>query len=256
MSITALPLTDVETAEDRLHRHLRQLKTTSLGSEYVAFYTSPDDVIALADSDLVNAFRRVVLDAARGLVILMTPGMTHETTSSLVDDFINLTSDIIGLKIVNCRSTRWRREYEPKNTGNEPDCSFYFGEKAEGYIDAVDTNEEAEEAYVERNPPDLVVEVEVTHMSRDKQQSYRDKGVAEFWQLASSTRRQWAVTFLDLQAAAGPQPVSESLNLPGITPVHVEAAVRQFLRKDMLSYSARSKLVEGLINSLSREGDK
>ena len=71
---TTLPANPVtQTIEDKLHEQLKAVKRTSMGSEYVAFHASRDEVIALAESDLVNAFRRVILDPVRGLVMLMSP---------------------------------------------------------------------------------------------------------------------------------------------------------------------------------------
>ena len=52
--------------EDKLREQLKAIKRTSMGSEYVAFHASRDEVIALAESDLLNAFRRVILDPVRG----------------------------------------------------------------------------------------------------------------------------------------------------------------------------------------------
>ena len=42
--------------EDRLREQMKDVKRTSLGSEYVAFHASRDEVVALAESDLVNTF--------------------------------------------------------------------------------------------------------------------------------------------------------------------------------------------------------
>ena len=87
-------------------------------------------MIALAESDLLNAFRRVILDPVRGLVMLMTPSGKHEITSRDMDRFVGCVAALKGIKTKQLGSTRWRRENDPKNTGNEADCSFYFGQKA------------------------------------------------------------------------------------------------------------------------------
>lgn len=80
--VTTLP-TDlsVEMLEDKLRERLKEVKRTSFGSEYLAFHASRDEVVALAQSDMVNTFRRVVLDPVRGLVMLMSPSGGHEITS-------------------------------------------------------------------------------------------------------------------------------------------------------------------------------
>ncbi len=224
-SDTALPAdSSMHSMEDRLRERLKEVKHNSLGSEYVAFHAGRDEVIALAESDLVNAFRRVALDPVRGLVMLMSPSSGHETTSGFMDDFVGCASKLKGVVTEKLRATRWRRENDPKNTGNEADCSFYFGQKALGYSDAYALGDVEADAYASRTPPDLVVEVGLTHESKEKYLSYRDKGAVEFWQLNIHRRAQRRIitaTFLDLQAQPGPLEIDTSLNLPGLAPAHV-----------------------------------
>ena len=224
-SATALPTdTSLQGMEDRLRERLKEVKRNSLGSEYVAFHAGRDEVIALAESDLVNAFRRVILDPVRGLVMLMSPSSGHETTSSDLDRFVSSVASLKGIKVEQLRATRWRRERDPKNTGLEADCSFYFGQKALDYARAYSISEADADSYSFRVPPDLVVEVGLTHESKEKYLSYRDKGAVEFWQLNIRRRAQRRIitaTFLDLQARSGPLEVDTSLNLPGLAPAHV-----------------------------------
>ena len=109
-SATALPKdTSLQGMENRLRERLKEIKRNSLGSEYVAFHAGRDEVIALAESELVNAFRRVVLDPVRGLVMLMSPSGGHETTSGFMDDFVGCASKLKGVVTEKLRATRWRR---------------------------------------------------------------------------------------------------------------------------------------------------
>ena len=224
-SATALPKdTSLQSMEDRLRERLKEVKHNSLGSEYVAFHAGRDEVIALAESELVNAFRRVILDPVRGLVMLMSPSGGHEITSRDLDRFISSVASLKGIKVEQLGATRWRRENDPKNTGNEADCSFYFGQKAVDCRQAYARSETEGDAYTFKVSPDLVVEVGLTHESKEKYLSYRDKGVIEFWQLNIRRRAQRRIitaTFLDLQAQPGPLEAETSLNLPGVTPAHV-----------------------------------
>ena len=220
----------VEILEDRLRERLKGVKRTSFGSEYLAFHASRDEVIALAESDMVNAFRRVVLDPVRGLVMLMSPSGGHEGISGAMDDLVSCIATLKGIKMDKLRATRWRRENDPKNTGNEADCSFYFGQKAVECREAYARSEDEGDAYTFRVPPDLVVEVGLTHEAKEKYLSYRDKGVVEFWQLNARPRKQGrsrvTVTFLDLQAQPKPMEIESSINLPDITPAHVIRFIR------------------------------
>ncbi|MCY4364081.1 MAG: hypothetical protein OXE42_18195 [Gammaproteobacteria bacterium] len=225
-SATVLPASpSFQSIEEKLREQLKEMKRTSFGTEYVAFHASRDEVIALAASEMVNTFRRVVLDPVRGLVMLMSPSARHEGISGYMDDFVGSVSTLKGIKTEKLRATRWRREIDPKNTGNEADCSFYFGRKAVDFAKAYARSEEEADAYSFRTPPDLVVEVGLTHVSEEKYLSYLDKGVVEFWQLNARPRRQgrriMTATFLDLQAESGPLEIDTSLNLPDITPAHV-----------------------------------
>ena len=230
-SVGILPANpSLQGVEDRLRQQLNEMKRTSLGSEYVAFRASRDEVIALAQSDLVNAFRRVALDPVRGLVMLMSPSGGHEGISGAMDDLVSCIATLKGIKMDKLRATRWRKENDPKNTGNEADCSFYFGQKAVECREAYARSEAEGDAYTFRVPPDLVVEVGLTHESKEKYLSYRDKGVVEFWQLNARPRKQGrstvTATFLDLQAQSGPMEIESSLNLPDVTPTHVVRFIR------------------------------
>ena len=249
-SATALPTdSSLQSMEDRLRERLKEVKRNSLGSEYVAFHAGRDEVIALAESDLVNAFRRVVLDPVRGLVMLMSPSGGHETSSRDLDDFVGSVATLKGIKTAKLGATRWRRENDPKNTGLEADCSFYFGQKAVDCRQAYARSEAEGDAYTFKVPPDLVVEVGLTHESKEKYLSYRDKGVIEFWQLNFRRRAQRRIitaTFLDLQAQPGPLEAETSLNLPGVTPAHVTRFIR--LQSDrMLNDYERLEAVRAIL---------
>ncbi len=249
-SATALPKnTSLQSMEDRLRERLKEVKRNSLGSEYVAFHAGRDEVIALAESNLVNAFRRVVLDPVRGLVMLMSPSGGHETYARDLDDFVGSVATLKGIKTTKLGATRWRRENDPKNTGNEADCSFYFGQKAVDCRQAYARSEAECDAYTFNVPPDLVVEVGLTHESKEKYLSYRDKGAVEFWQLNIRRRAQRRIitaTFLDLQAQPGPLEVDASLNLPGLIPAHVIRFI-QLRSGKSLDYLEVYEAVRGLL---------
>ena len=250
-----------QSIEEKLREQLKEMKRTSFGSEYVAFYASRDEVIALAESDLVNAFRRVVLDPVHGLVMLMSPSRKHEDISGDLDRFVGCAATLKGLKAKMLRATRWRREQDPKNTGIEADCSFYFGQRAVGYARACARSEDEADAYSLTVAPDLVVEVGLTHVSKKKYLSYRDKGVVEFWQLNTRPRKggvsKVMASFLDLQAQSGPLEIETSLNLPGITPAHIISFIHLQTGKLLNHYevieAVRSLLEDGNGGMMIRE---
>ena len=216
------------------------LRTGSMGSRYVAFYTDPGIVLAFARLHLEDAFRRVVLDPVRGLVLLMTPGRTHEGLSSRIDFVVQETATLLSLDCEPLRATRWRRPTDPPDTGAEPDCCYYLGENALTYQTFEEDEGEQADAWTLAHPPDLVVEVEVTHFDRAKQTFYRDLGVPEYWQLEQMPDRTLRAVFLDLRALGSPPPLTESRLLTGLTPAALSASVRAMKkcafrdRRDML----------------------
>ena len=216
----------------------------------MAFHAGRDEVIALAGSELVNAFRRVILDPVRGLVMLMSPSSGHETTSSDLDRFVSSVASLKGIKVEQLRATRWRRENDPKNTGNEADCSFYFGQKAIDYVRAYSISEADADSYSFRVPPDLVVEVGPLPMNRRRNISAtgtRERSSSGKLNIhRRAQRRIITATFLDLQAQPGPLEVDTSLNLPGLTPAHVIRFI-QLRSGKSLDYLEVYEAVRGLL---------
>lgn len=197
-----------------------------MGSPYIAFHADSETVLALARLHLEEVFRRVVLDPVRGLVLLMAPGRTHEGLSSRIDFVIQETTALLNLDCEPLRATRWRRPTDPPDTGAEPDCCYYLGENALAYQSFDDDESEQANAWVLTHPPDLVVEVEVTHYDKAKQAFYQDLGVSEYWQLEQTPDRKLRTAFLNLKGLTGPTPLAESKLLPGITPAALSESVQ------------------------------
>ena len=126
-------------------------------------------------------------------------------------------SSLLKMVIRGKRSTRWRRPEDPEDGGFEPDASCYFGEKARNYfmIYRNGTDDEIKH-FAATNPPDLVVEVEVTNFDADKPDIYKDIGVRELWQAKYRPEQKPEVTILDLQVEGGPRAIVASLVLPGL----------------------------------------
>ena len=79
-------------------------------------------------------------------------------------------------------------------------------------------------AFVETNPPDLVVEVERSRGDETKPHFYREIGVPEMWRIdITHSRREVAI--LDLQALDGPAALPASAVLPLCTPEFVLEAL-------------------------------
>ena len=197
-----------------------------LGSVIHVLRADPQTVEQLAAVAWSQHFRRVCLDPVRGLVTLMSPSRLHEDLSGIFDDIIDVAADRLGRASKRLRSTRLRGPGEPPGTGMEPDCTFYIGERADGFLAALGEAEAAADEYLERNAPDLVVEVELTNADEGKIERYGRIGVRELWRLhARKGSREITADFLALQPEGAPRLLDASHVLEGLTPTDVCEAV-------------------------------
>ena len=207
-------------------------RVNSFGSRYWAFLGDAELIAGMAHAEIQKSFRRVILDPARGLILLMSPARAHERTSEVAGDAIKAIASLLGVPAVSLRSTRWRRRADPPNTGPEADCCFYVGDRAKGYLAAEASSEADAERFVLDNPPDIVVEVGVTHVDAHKLEVYRDRGVPEYWELdRPGADAAPTVRFLSLASAGAPEPMDASNLLPGVTPRLFQDALRSVARE-------------------------
>jgi Uma2 family endonuclease len=123
---------------------------------------------------LLDAFgehRAVRMTYDRGVLELMVPLEAHENPSDVIGDFIKILTIESGLNIKSMASTTLRRSQLEK--GAEPDKCYYIQNEHLVRGKTVD---------LERDPPpDLVVEVDITHTDINKNALYASMGVPEFW---------------------------------------------------------------------------
>ena len=200
--------------------------TGPLGSRIHVLRADPGTVVELAAVDWSASFRRVCLDPVRGLVTLMSPSHLHEDFADILDHVVDAAASAITGAVKGLRSTRLRGLGEPPGTGMEPDCAFYVGERAHGYRAAWADGEAAAGAYIERTPPDLVVEAEITHADEGKIGRYGDIGVRELWRLhGRKGSRDTEIEFLGLRPGTAPRRLAASAVLAALTPGDVREAV-------------------------------
>ncbi len=108
---------------------------------------------------------------AAGVLEITMPLESHERLARLIERFILILVVELGLKIKTMGSTTLDREDLLKSA--EPDNGYYiqnYDLVADHEIDlSVDP------------PPDLVVEVDITHTDINKNTLYASMGVPEFW---------------------------------------------------------------------------
>ena len=202
------------------------LHTGPLGSTIHVLHADAETIAALAAVDWSRHFRRVSLDPVRGLITLMSPSRLHEDLTLILDDIVDIAGSLVAGRAKGLLSTRLRGSDEPPGTGLEPDCAFYVGERAKGYLDALREGEAAADAYLLRTAPDLAIETEITNADAGKAERYRDLGVRELWRLQGRKgTRELRADFLALRPGQPPQPLAASQVLEGLTPDDVRAAV-------------------------------
>lgn len=108
----------------------------------------------------------------RGVLEIMSPSSEHEEINDVFKLLVNALAEEWAIEIRGFGSTTFRREDLAK--GFEPDSCFYV--RNVGGIRGVSRLDLAVHP-----PPDLVVEIDVTHPSLDKMPIYAAAGVPEVW---------------------------------------------------------------------------
>ena len=128
----------------------------------------------LSYQQILNALpdsRAARLTYDRGILEITMPLETHEYSSELIGLFIRILVLEMGLKLKSMRSTTINRP--DLERGAEPDCAYYIQNQPKVAGKTVDFSQDP--------PPDLVVEVDITHTDIDKNRLYVSLGVPEFW---------------------------------------------------------------------------
>ena len=203
--------------------------TGPLGSTIHVLRADAETVAELAAIDWSRHFRRVCLDPVRGVIILMSPSRLHEDLTAILDDIVDIAGSIITGGSKGLLSTRLRRRGEPPGTGMEPDCAFYVGERARGYLASLREGEAEADTFLEHTAPDLVVETEITNADAGKAERYAQMGVRELWRLhGRKGTRELRAEFVALSAGSAgsaPRTLDVSHVLEGLTPNDVCEAV-------------------------------
>jgi Uma2 family endonuclease len=106
-----------------------------------------------------------------GVLEITVPLELHEFSRCLIERFIVTLIEVMGLRIKTMGSTTMN--YPNLRKGAEPDNAYYIQQQALVKGRNVDFSQDP--------PPDLVVEVDITHTDIAKNQFYASLGVPEFW---------------------------------------------------------------------------
>ncbi|NEQ69649.1 MAG: Uma2 family endonuclease [Symploca sp. SIO2D2] len=106
-----------------------------------------------------------------GILEITVPLEDHEFSGRLIERFIATLVELMGMRMKTMGSTTMN--YPQFNKGAEPDNAYYIPNQPLVKGRNVD--------FTQDPPPDLVVEVDITHTDIAKNQFYASLGVPEFW---------------------------------------------------------------------------
>ena len=125
----------------------------------------------LLDANQEKGAPRLTYD--RGRLEIMSPSAEHEQLKEVITLLVNVIAEEKTLDIEGFGSTTFRRE--DLERGFEADACFYIGKaKQVRGKDNIDLSSDP--------PPELVIEVDITHSSVNKLSMFSEFGVSEVWQ--------------------------------------------------------------------------
>lgn len=143
----------------------------------------------------------------RGRLEIMTLSPEHERVKHLLRRLIEALSEELGQAIAGFGSMTFKRKRKLRSL--EPDeCYWIAHESQVRGKDHIDLRLDP--------PPDLCVEVDITHSSLDRLGIYAILGVPEVWRYDGSV-----LTFFVLQLDGSYQSSSTSLSFPSLTPAEL-----------------------------------
>lgn len=147
----------------------------------------------------------------QGRMVLMSPLPIHDKVKKLAGRLIELATLERDIPISSFGSTTWKRQDLAK--GLEPDECYYIQNepKVHGRTD-IDLKRDP--------PPDVAVEVDITHHPLDRPSIYAALGVPELWRYDGEH-----FTFVRRTEGGTYEPIATSDALPFMTPEVVERFV-------------------------------
>src|SRR5215831_7737881 len=195
---------------------------TPVGQCVIVQGVSWDTYICLLADFADSRGTRIAYD--QGMLELMAPSFNHEHVADLLADVVKAVAEAQALDVVPAGSTTFKREDVER--GFEPDASFYIqhaaGVRGRATIDlAVDP------------PPDVIIEIDLTHPSLDKFPIYAALGVPEVWRYGGQQMH----IYRHVDVAYTEVPASEVL--PGVTSASLIQLVQLGLQLPRLVWIGR-----------------
>lgn len=164
--------------------------------------------------ELDEAGSNIRITYDRGRMVLMSPTPRHDKWKELIGQLIEALAAERGSLINSYGSTTWKRP--DLGRGLEADKCYYI-QRAESMRGKMDIDLTVDP------PPDLAVEIEVTHVPLDKPAIYTALGVTELWRYDGER-----LEVLHLQAGGAYTPARTSLAFPGFEPSQLHRFVSMY----------------------------
>jgi Uma2 family endonuclease len=159
--------------------------------------------------------RPVRINYDQGRLEMMSPLPEHERPKKIIGRLIEALSFDLGIEVASLGSTTFRRRDKAK--GLEPDECYYFKEEKR--------MRGRKRLNLKKDPPpELVVEVDITHRSVEREPIYAGLGVPEIWR--------WSAMKLTCLELIGEeyQPREPSRVFPFLAPADLTRFVRMLGR--------------------------
>lgn len=121
--------------------------------------------------ELLGEQRSARLTYDNGMLEIMVPLEEHESSNRQIEDVIKILVDELNLTLKTMGSTTLNRPDLQK--GAEPDSCYYIQNEPKVRGRKVNLKQDP--------PPDLILEVDITHSDINKLRLYAQMGTPEFW---------------------------------------------------------------------------
>jgi Uma2 family endonuclease len=153
-----------------------------------------------------------------GMLEIMSPLNQHEWIKKILGRIIEMAAWRMQIPIRSCGSTTLRKKL--KRRGLEPDECYYVANepvvRARADID-----------FRRDPPPDLAIEIDVTHRSIDRFEAYAKLGVAEIWRHDTEQ-----LTFYKADGKGSYSAIKKSVAFPFFTAAEVQRYVEMLTLMD------------------------
>lgn len=180
-------------------------------SEHIVLYDVPWE----AYQRILDAFgdRRLRHSYLCGTLEIMSPMKSHDAIKTFLGRMIETIADVLDIDIQCMGSTTLTREQVSR--GLQPDECYYIANeqlvRGTLFYDPVN-----------HPPPDLAVEVDVTHAAVDRSEIYAGIGVAEVWRW-----KEGRMEFFRLQKGEY-RPIKKSLSFPFLPAKFLEGLLGRY----------------------------